>query len=244
MEMSEYSLIIPHPLYNEKISKKVIPLSNDIFPGLSNPDLRNMLSERELQIMEAALEIFAEKGYQATSTREIAEKAGIAEGTIFRYFKTKKDLLLQLASTVLEKALAPFILRTIEDLFQTHRDIPIEDLFRMVIRDRLSLFRANARYIQLFLYELQFNEEFKVNFFHDVILRASDIIVEYLEEKQRNGIIRPEIDCHAVFMSMVANVAAFILWHNFLPGSSKISYSDDEIVNHVVNMVLKGILVQ
>lgn len=219
-------------------------MSNELFPGLSNPELKKELPERELQIMEAALEIFAQKGYQGTSTREIAEKAGIAEGTIFRYFKTKKELLLRLASVILEKSLAPFILKSIEELLRKNRGLPVEDLIRLIVKDRLGLFRANARYIQFFAYELQYNEEFKVNFFHDVIMRASELIVECLEEKQRAGEIRPDIDCHAVFMSMIGNVGVYILWHNFFPGSTKISYSDEEIVNNIVDMVLKGILVQ
>lgn len=47
-------------------------------------------SEKQLKILEAAVEMFAEKGYAATSTSEIAKKAGVAEGTIFRHYKTKK----------------------------------------------------------------------------------------------------------------------------------------------------------
>lgn len=48
------------------------------------------LSEKQIKILEAAIEIFAEKGYASTSTSEIAKRAGVAEGTIFRHYKTKK----------------------------------------------------------------------------------------------------------------------------------------------------------
>lgn len=43
-------------------------------------------------ICEAALELFAEKGIEATTTREIAERAGAAEGTLYRHFEGKDDL--------------------------------------------------------------------------------------------------------------------------------------------------------
>lgn len=46
------------------------------------------------KILSAALELFQENGLQGTSTREISRKAGIAEGTLFNYFKTKEDLAL------------------------------------------------------------------------------------------------------------------------------------------------------
>jgi len=49
-------------------------------------------------VLSAALALFCEHGYAATSTRRIAEAAGVAEGLIFHYFPTKDALLLELAS--------------------------------------------------------------------------------------------------------------------------------------------------
>jgi len=46
------------------------------------------------QILSAALQLFREKGLEGTTTKEISKKAGIAEGTLFNYFKTKEDLAL------------------------------------------------------------------------------------------------------------------------------------------------------
>ena len=46
------------------------------------------------KILAAALELFRKKGLDGTTTRQISKKAGIAEGTLFNYFKTKEDLAL------------------------------------------------------------------------------------------------------------------------------------------------------
>src|SRR5947209_9685589 len=46
------------------------------------------------QILSAALQLFREKGIEGTTTKQISRKAGIAEGTLFNYFKTKEDLAL------------------------------------------------------------------------------------------------------------------------------------------------------
>src|SRR3954467_7375545 len=46
------------------------------------------------RILKAALELFRKQGLEKTTTREISKKAGIAEGTLFNYFKTKEDLAL------------------------------------------------------------------------------------------------------------------------------------------------------
>lgn len=71
----------------------------------TNTDKRN---ERQMRILEAAVDMFGEKGYASTSTSEIAKRAGVAEGTIFRYYKTKKDLLLAVVMPTLTKFAAPF----------------------------------------------------------------------------------------------------------------------------------------
>jgi len=44
------------------------------------------------QILEAAEKLFAQKGFYSTTVGEIAEKAGIAKGTIYLYFRDKRDL--------------------------------------------------------------------------------------------------------------------------------------------------------
>ena len=56
----------------------------------TNTDKRN---ERQMRILEAAVDMFGEKGYASTSTSEIAKRAGVAEGTIFRYYKTKRFII-------------------------------------------------------------------------------------------------------------------------------------------------------
>lgn len=56
------------------------------------------MTTREIRIqraMDAAREVFCERGYDAASTAEIASRAGIAEGTIYKYFQNKRDLLIK-----------------------------------------------------------------------------------------------------------------------------------------------------
>src|SRR5215212_2570928 len=57
---------------------------------------------RREQILETALGLFAERGFDGTSTRQIATEAGIAEGLIFHYFPTKASLLTAILQDRLE----------------------------------------------------------------------------------------------------------------------------------------------
>jgi AcrR family transcriptional regulator len=61
----------------------------------NQPGRRHLNKERtKVRILTAALELFRKNGLDKTTTREISQKAGIAEGTLFNYFKTKEDLAL------------------------------------------------------------------------------------------------------------------------------------------------------
>ncbi|HBE16188.1 MAG TPA: TetR/AcrR family transcriptional regulator, partial [Cyanobacteria bacterium UBA11367] len=50
------------------------------------------------RILQTAQRLFARHGYNATTTRDLAAEAGIAEGTLFRHFETKKAILIELAT--------------------------------------------------------------------------------------------------------------------------------------------------
>jgi AcrR family transcriptional regulator len=64
-------------------------------PRAETPGRRERNKEQTRQrILKAALELFRKKGLERTTTRAIAAKSGIAEGTLFNYFKTKEDLAL------------------------------------------------------------------------------------------------------------------------------------------------------
>src|SRR5690606_18989192 len=66
-------------------------------------------TEKQKKILEAAIELFSEKGYASTSTSEIAKKAGVAEGTIFRHYNTKKELLMSIVMPLIAKFVGPIV---------------------------------------------------------------------------------------------------------------------------------------
>jgi len=59
---------------------------------------RHRIEQKEQDILKSASSLFAELGFTATSTKKIAENAGVSEGTVFNYFATKNDLLIAVIS--------------------------------------------------------------------------------------------------------------------------------------------------
>jgi AcrR family transcriptional regulator len=62
--------------------------------------------KRRDAIIEAATYLFSEKGFKETSTAEVAERSGVAQGTLFYHFKTKEGMLLKVYETVMDSYLS------------------------------------------------------------------------------------------------------------------------------------------
>ncbi len=62
--------------------------------------MKEQVKDKRTAIMEAALKLFTERGFQGTSTAQISKEAGVATGTLFNYFPTKEDLINSLYSEV------------------------------------------------------------------------------------------------------------------------------------------------
>src|SRR5690242_18615808 len=95
------------------------------------------LTEKQQKVLEAAIEIFAEKGFSGASTSEIARRAGVAEGTVFKRFATKKDLLLEIGIYIASKISVPGQVRELQEVLARPYD-QVEDLFRAFLRNRLD----------------------------------------------------------------------------------------------------------
>ena len=85
------------------------------------------LPEKEQKILEAAIDVFSERGFSGATTSEIAKRAGIAEGTIFRYFKTKKDILRGILIQMLNMAGEPIIIEGVRKILLNAENKDLRD---------------------------------------------------------------------------------------------------------------------
>jgi AcrR family transcriptional regulator len=93
------------------------------------------------RIVTAALNLFQTKGFEATTTRAIARKAGIAEGTIFNYFKTKEDIALHFFEQEVDQAIAA--VRGNPHL----RKAPLEEKLFTLVQSQLEFLAPYERFI-------------------------------------------------------------------------------------------------
>src|SRR2546421_6318368 len=93
------------------------------------------------RIVTAALSLFQTKGFDATTTRAIARKAGIAEGTVFNYFRTKEDIALHFFEQEVDQAIA-----SVRDNPRLRR-APLEEQLFALLHSQLEFLAPYERFI-------------------------------------------------------------------------------------------------
>src|SRR5947209_3856531 len=112
-------------------------------PAKPRPAGRRAQSKQEIRerIVQAALTLFQTKGFDATSTRAIARKAGIVEGTVFKYFKTKDDIALHFFEQEVDQAMA-----AVRDNPRL-RKAPLEEKLFTLVHSQLEYLAPYERFI-------------------------------------------------------------------------------------------------
>jgi AcrR family transcriptional regulator len=146
-------------------------------------------TEKQRRILQAAVDVFAERGFAGTPTAEIAKRAGVAEGTIFKHYKTKKDLLLGVVAPLFAKLVAPKFIAPVREILRAPHD-SVESLLRALVRERVSFVRQHQRMIRIVLQEISFHPELR-----DLIARTAgplvlDDAVAVIARLQREGKVR------------------------------------------------------
>jgi AcrR family transcriptional regulator len=192
---------------------------------------KKTVKDRRQDILEAGLKLFSEKGYNGSTTAEIARAAGVAEGTIFRHFTTKKELLI----AVLE----PKVLEGLIQLDREHREDTPTEFFGCFLRNRLSLIKENDSLIRLMFAEAQYHIEVRGALFKGILGQGISIVRPWFEKGVDRGDFRdlPFLPTMRSFMGMVM---FYGLFGNTLLGLSA-EETIEEAANHILDLFLHGL---
>lgn len=113
--------------------------------------IRMSKEERRKQIIESAMKVFVDKGYNGTTTAEVAKAADISEVTLFRYFDSKNELFL----AVIE----PILMDTLKESIVATKDMEPLERLRFILTERIKLISNNHKVVRLILMESQINPE-------------------------------------------------------------------------------------
>lgn len=147
---------------------------------------RAVVTDKREAILRAAVKVFARKGFFNSKVADIAKEAGIADGTVYLYFKSKDEIL----HSVFDRAMGEFISegkREIADINEP--DAKLQKIARLHL-ERLSSDRDLAIVFQVELRgSTKFMEEFSGGGFAEYL----DIIRQTIVEGQKQGIFRQDL---------------------------------------------------
>ncbi|WP_336786281.1 TetR/AcrR family transcriptional regulator [Paenibacillus sp. MMO-177] len=144
------------------------------------------MTDKQLKIVRAASEIFAEKGFAASSTSEIAQRAGVAEGTIFRHYKTKKELLVSIVAPVMAKLVAPFVMREFYKVLDGKYD-SYDQMLRAILENRLAFLDKHLNVLKIFIQEIPFHPELQEQFEKLILAKVFEKITPNIRRFQEEG---------------------------------------------------------
>jgi AcrR family transcriptional regulator len=190
-------------------------------------------TETRTRILKAALRLFARKGYDGTTTRDLAEEAGVAEGTLFRHFTNKKAILVEVATQGWIEILT--------DLLTELSEMGSYKAVAQVMRRRMLHLHANADMLRVCFMEAQFHPDLRDHIQSEVIAKMTDVAEAFFQTAMDQGIYRqmePKMVAR-VFLGMFA-VAGFSQSTIMEPGAA--ASEMQEMAEGLADIFLNGVL--
>ena len=195
-----------------------------------NGATRAVVSDKREAILRAAVKVFASKGFFNSKVADVAAAAGVADGTVYLYFKGKEQIL----HSIFDRAMAEFISEGKKELSQL---ATAEERIRRIASLHLEKLGADRDLAIVFQVELRgstkFMEEFSAAGFREYL----DIIRDTIEAGQAEGSFRadvkPIVAAKILYGSLDEMVTNWVL--------SKKSYSLTPVADAVLKVFLRGI---
>ena len=189
------------------------------------------------RIIEAAVEIFFEKGFDGASMREIAEKAGLTKPMIYYHFQNKEALYLGL----LEENLALFC-QGLDRLLAEGRDA--RTTLSAIIDHFEQTFAKGVKVYNIIQREISSNGRYLALLTEKYFIGISQRIAGFMKIGQAQGVIRPDLDAQLAEMSLVSILLLYFSQENAFQHMARIlntqSYERTAFKHHIFKLFTAG----
>ena len=158
--------------------------------------------------MLSALELFSKQGYDGTSTMAIAQRAGISQATIFKYFKTKDDLLQAILEPMIKNLLPEYREDFLADIPET---TTLRQTVRFLIRDRYAFLKQNKEVVMIFFTQVMTNTDTRTTFNHFISETASMFIDYVYDTLKKSGDLQDGLTPAAVLRTIAGQLMIYFL---------------------------------
>jgi AcrR family transcriptional regulator len=209
-----------------------------ICPFKEKPRWARRKEARPHELLEAALDLFVERGYAATRLDDVARQAGVSKGTLYLYFTNKEELF----KAVVRENLFPVLTEAEEIIAQF--DGSSAELFReFILKWWEKIGDTKLSGITKLMMAESGNFPEVTQFYHDeVILRSNAIIIQMLERGIARGEFR-RIDTANANRVICAPIIMLMLWKHSFAACQLEPMSPQEYLDCFIDLLLRGLLI-
>ncbi|WP_125565245.1 TetR/AcrR family transcriptional regulator [Companilactobacillus insicii] len=195
------------------------------------------LTDKQLKIFQAAINLFAKKGYKDTSTKEIAREAGVSEGSLFKRFNNKEELLLSILKPM-SRVILPEILNEFSEETMKSGYPTLHDFINVILRNRMEFFKANIDVLRIFIDEFIYDENIRQDMIDEIPYEYLKNINESFDKLKSDNLL---IDWNNVeiFRFIFSTIFGYLAQHYFLFKSP--NWDEEEEISHLVDFLVKGL---
>jgi len=177
------------------------------------PKRQRRKDERPAEIIEAAMDLFADKGYAATKLDDVARRAGVAKGTLYLYFETKDDLFHAVAQKVVETHITK-----LEEAARHVQGDFLDKIPQLLqhIAARLGDRRLPAL-ARMVISESRTFPDLAETWRKTIVLRALDLFASFVSREQKAGRVRAG-DPKLYALSVMGPLFLGLLYHEVFAG--------------------------
>jgi AcrR family transcriptional regulator len=186
-------------------------------------------SEKKLIIIEAAEKLFASKGFNGTSVRDIAETAGVNLAMISYYFGSKEKLFESMFAYRSE-----FFKLQLESMVNNTELEPMEKMYKLIDQYIVRLTSQQCFHRIMVREQMMNNNEFITNQIHALKLRNQALIRQLINEGQEKGVFKKDIDIPLMMMTMFGTVSHLVTTQHFYKEMNGLqSLTEEEFQEHI-----------
>jgi AcrR family transcriptional regulator len=194
-----------------------------------------MKHDRRQDILAAAMDLFAKKGFRGTTTRDLATQAEVNEAIIFRHFNTKEELY----SAILEHKAGENQEAKLEDLERLAAGGEDEKFFETIGRNFLEKHENDTTFYRLLLFSALEGHQLSDMFIASMTTTRNPLAT-YIQKRMDDGTFR-RMDPQLAARAFIGMLASFVLWQEIFGFKKTQPYDREEVVRSFVSIFLKGI---
>lgn len=200
-------------------------------PPTDDPITAQLTAARRAQLLDAATRVFAEKGFHGATVRDVARAAGLADGTLYIYFKGKNELMLGILDRLNQSEERDL------DLEQAANG-DFEGFLRLYIHKRFEVFTAMGLDVfRVIFSELIVNAELRAHYHAQIIAPTYDIAeAHFARWKAQGWVASDEI---ALVMRCLSGLVLGVLMLRLL-GDPTLERDWDKMPDVVADFILYG----